>query len=151
MTMGRPTIYTTDLADAICEAVATSTLGLARICDANPHFPRRETIYQWRYKNPDFSDRYIKAKQCQADLLAEECLAIADDGRNDYMQALSEDGKCELWKFTTEHVNRSRLRIDTRKFLAAKLMPQIYGDNKKDDKPSIGSVVELLVDKLSEK
>ncbi len=146
MAFGRPTIYCEELADSICEAVATTTMGLPRICEANPHFPTRETIYKWRYKYQDFSDKYIKAKQAQADLLAEECLSIADDCQNDYMDSLDKESVNIGYKLHGEHVNRSRLRIDTRKFLAAKLIPQIYGDNKKDDnKNDSVSLLEKLV------
>jgi hypothetical protein len=149
MTMGRPTKYTQELADLICEKVATHTFGLRRLTDMFPEMPVVDTIYQWRYKNKDFSDQYAQAKQAQADLLAEECLSIADDCQNDYMASLNPETLNEGYKLNGEHVNRSRLRIDTRKFLAAKLLPKIYGDNKKDEnkEDSVSLLEKLLTNK----
>jgi hypothetical protein len=69
---------------------------------------------------------YARAKDNQADLLAEEILEIADDGSNDFMTIVKGDES-----YTVENkelVNRSRLRIDARKWYAAKLRPNKYGD-----------------------
>lgn len=120
---GRPTDYTPELANKICEAVATSTLGLSKICAQNPEFPTRDTIYQWRYRYKDFSDNYANAKRTQAELLAEEIAEIADDSSNDYYA--DENGN---QRFNAEHYQRSRLRVDTRKWIACKLLPKVYGD-----------------------
>lgn len=147
--MGRPTIFTQELADLICERVATHAVGLIRLCDMYDDMPTKETVNQWRYKYSDFSSQYTKAKLTQADLLAEEIIDIADDGRNDWMEALSDDEKGLAWKLNGEHVNRSRLRIDTRKWLAAKLIPRTYGNYGEDRKEHEGSLIEKLADKLN--
>ena len=59
--------------------------------------------------------------------IADELLEIADDGRNDWMQRRGNDerGGCEL---NGEHIQRSRVRIDTRKWLLSKMLPKVYGD-----------------------
>lgn len=124
---GRPSIFTQELADLICERVATHTYGLARLCEMYDDMPDKHTVNQWRFKKPDFSRQYAAAKIAQAELLAEETLDIATDGRNDYMQSLSAEEQGEGWRLNGEHVQRSKLRIDTHKWLAAKLMPKIYG------------------------
>jgi len=147
--MGRPTLYSTELAALICERVATSTFGLARLCELHADLPEKITINVWRYKYPDFAAQYAQAKLIQADLLAEEILDIADDGTNDWMASFDENGN-PSWKLNGEHVNRSRLRIDTRKFLAAKLLPKQYGEKPDDKKQDEKSVVEMLIDKLVE-
>jgi hypothetical protein len=55
-------------------------------------------------------------------------LDIADDGTNDWAkQQLGEDGP-EVEVLNKEHIQRSRLRIETRKWLASKLKPKKYGD-----------------------
>ena len=71
---------------------------------------------------------YAAAREAQADYLAEELLEIADDATNDWMQRRREDGTIAT-VLNGEHVQRSRLRIDTRKFLLAKLQPKKYGDH----------------------
>lgn len=145
--IGRPTLFTQELADLICERVATTTLGLARMCETYNELPDKSTINLWRYKYPQFSAQYAQAKLNQADLLAEEMLDIADDGTNDWMQSFGEEGEI-AYKLNGEHVQRSRLRIDTRKFLAAKLLPKQYGDKADEKKADDKSIVEMLIDKL---
>ncbi len=146
--MGRPTLYSEELANLICERVSTSTLGLARLCELHQDLPCKDTINTWRYKYPEFSAQYARAKLFQADLLAEEMLDIADDGSNDWMETFGDDGESIGWKINGEHVQRSRLRIDTRKFLAAKLLPKQYGDKPDEKKTDEKSVIEMLIDKL---
>jgi hypothetical protein len=59
--------------------------------------------------------------------IADELLEIADDGSNDWMER--EKGGYEL---NAEHIQRSRARIDTRKWLLSKMLPKVYGDTKDD-------------------
>jgi hypothetical protein len=146
--MGRPTLFTPELADLICERVATTTFGLARLCELHEDLPHKSTVNLWRFQYPDFSAQYARAKLFQADLLAEEMLDIADDGTNDWMETFGDDGESIGWKINGEHVQRSRLRIDTRKFLAAKLLPKQYGDKVEEKNPNDKSIVEMLIDKL---
>lgn len=146
---GRPTLYNEELASLICQRVATTTFGLARLCSMYDDLPEKITINVWRYKYPEFATQYAQAKLKQADLLAEEMLDIADDGTNDWMESFGEDGDIG-YKLNSEHVQRSRLRIDTRKFLASKLLPKQYGQHAEEDKGGNKSVIEMLIDKLAE-
>lgn len=125
---GRPTKYCEEMAKLICERVATTTFGLGRLCAMHDDMPTRFTVNLWRSIYPEFSSMYAQAKLKQADLMAEEILEIADDATNDYMESLSQEEQGEAWRYNGEHVNRSRLRIDTRKWLASKLLPKQYGD-----------------------
>lgn len=146
---GRPTLYTQELADLICLRVATCTFGLTRMCELYDDIPTKFTINLWRYKYPEFSTQYAQAKLRQCDLLAEEILEIADDATNDWMETFGDEGEVG-YKLNGEHVQRSRLRIDTRKFLAAKLLPKQYGEKPEDKKNDEKSVIEMLIDKLAE-
>jgi hypothetical protein len=143
--VGRPTDYNETIAALICERVATSTLGLNKLCTIYEDMPSKFTVNLWRYKHPEFSTLYAQAKLVQADLLAEECLDIADDSTNDTL--INEDG---FETCNTEWINRCRLRIDTRKWLAAKLLPKQYGPVAEDKKNMSESLVEKLIDKLIE-
>src|SRR5271163_4177509 len=118
---GRPTDYNPEIADKICELVSTHPWGLKKLTRLFPGLPVDSTINLWRHKYDEFSSQYNKAKLKQADLLAEECLDISDDSEQDYLE--SEEG---FVKCNNEFVNRSRLRIDTRKWLAGKLLPKQY-------------------------
>ena len=91
---------------------------------------------------PAFSEQYARAREAQADKLAEEALQIADDGRSDtYVDG---DGNV---KTDTEVIQRSKLRVDTRKWLASKMAPKKYGDKMAiggtDDLPPVQQNVTL--------
>ncbi len=77
-------------------------------------------------------ERYTHAREIQADRMAEEIIEIADDATNDFMEKRGKDGRKKV-EFNSENVNRSRLRIDTRKWLAGKLKPKVYGDKQTVD------------------
>lgn len=126
---GRPSIYTPELAQRICELVATHSFGLKKLGEVYEDIPSTETINQWRSEKPEFSAMYAEAKRRQADLMAEEIIQIADDGQNDWMETADDQGGTG-WKVNGEHVQRSRLRMDARKWLAAKLSPRIYGERQ---------------------
>jgi hypothetical protein len=114
---GRPTRYTTQLANAICWQL-TQGESLLKICQREG-MPHRTTVHHWLDARPDFFDMYARAREIQAHVLADEVLAIADDSSRDR----TEDGSPD-WGA----VQRARLRVDTRKWMAGKLMPHVYGD-----------------------
>lgn len=142
---GRPTDYNEAIAALICDRVATSTLGLNKLCTMYDDMPSKFTVNLWRYKHPEFSSLYAQAKLVQADLLAEECLDIADDSTDDTI--INSDG---FDVCNTEWINRCRLRIDTRKWLASKLLPKQYGAQVDEKKSVSESIVEKLIDRLIE-
>lgn len=89
--------------------------------------PSRAAVHKWlKEDRGGFMDKYARAREDQADVLAEEILDIADDARNDWMERNGEDSVG--WALNGEHVQRSRLRIDARKWYAGKLRPKVYGD-----------------------
>jgi hypothetical protein len=74
-----------------------------------------------------FSEQYAKACEARTDAMAEDILDIADDGTNDYVEREREDGS--TYEVTNnEAIQRSKLRVDTRKWLMAKTMPKKYGE-----------------------
>lgn len=123
---GRPTIYSDDLCDRICALLAQGK-SLRTICKSED-MPCVSTIFNWLRTNEDFLQQYTKAKEESADALVEEILDIADDGTNDWNETHDEEGKNKGWKFNNEHYQRSRLRVDARKWYASKLKPKKYGE-----------------------
>jgi hypothetical protein len=125
--IGRPTTYSQAFVDKFCDAVSTTSKSIEDICTElrkeDPNFPCPSTIYLWLAKHEEFSEQYARAKIAQVTVLINEILKIADDASRDF--TLNEDGK---WVIDGEHVQRSRLKIDTRKWLAGKLVPKVYGD-----------------------
>ena len=123
--IGRPTKYSLELADAIC-AQLSDGVSLRTVCLAED-MPSKSTVFNWLRTNEDFRGQYEKAKAESADALAEEMLDIADDGTNDWMEKQNRDGSTHE-VVNSEHIQRSRLRVDTRKWIASKLKPKKYGD-----------------------
>ena len=130
MPTGRPTDYNEETTTKMCERIATGD-SVRTIC-SDEDMPSVVTFFAWAAKYPEFLKRYEEAKVLQADFLAEEMLSIADDGTNDYMETLDDEGGVS-YKINGEHVQRSRLRLDTRKWIASKLKPKKYGDHTRQD------------------
>ena len=122
--------------DAICDRIANGE-SLRSICKSEG-MPNHRDVTRWLDKNPDIVPQYARAREIQADKLFEECLEIADQ----YDQsAENEEGG-------TDHINRARLRIDTRKWMAGKLRPKVYGD-KLDIGGNVG--ITVILDQDAEK
>jgi|SanBayMetagenome_1026888.scaffolds.fasta_scaffold13005_5 hypothetical protein len=82
------------------------------------------SIYQWIIDDHDgFGQRYARAKHVVALRWADELTTIADDRSDDYV--MNEEGKMVP---DHDHISRSRLRIDTRKWILGKVLPKVYGD-----------------------
>ena len=141
---GRPTTYTPELANEICDSIASSSKGTKRLCKENQHWPCQDTLFTWLKIYPEFSEQYAQAKRCQIEVFIDEILDIADDSSQD--EVISEQGSIVC---NSEFSARSRLRIDTRKWRAAKLVPKVYGTPKNDNTPC-PTLVERLILGLSD-
>lgn len=89
--------------------------------------PCTSTVLKWARTIPEFAQQYAKAREDLLEHWAEEITDIADDGSNDWIRREHESGRVETVP-DSEHINRSRLRVDTRKWLLSKLAPRRYGD-----------------------
>lgn len=101
---GRPTIRTPEIAHAICDRIAIGK-SLRHIL-SRPGMPSNAAVCIWLREDREFQDQYARAREAQADSLAEEVIEIADGTRN---------------------VQRDRLRIDARMWYAGKIRPKKYG------------------------
>lgn len=126
MALGRPSSYTPEIADAICSRLADGE-SLRSVCRSD-EMPDKTTVFKWLRERPEFLAQYTRAKEESADALTDEMLEISDDATNDWMERHNEDGENTGWQVNGEHIQRSRLRIETRKWLASKLKPKKYGD-----------------------
>jgi hypothetical protein len=123
--MARPSKFTQKLADIICERIADGE-SLRLICQSDD-MPARSSVFKWLAETKTFSDQYARAREAQADLLADEILTIADDSTNDTLVKERKDGD-DYEVANAEWIARSRLRVDARKWLASKMAPKKYGD-----------------------
>ncbi len=97
--------FTLDMGALICEMVANG-LALKEIC-ALDGMPARTTAYKWLAEHEDFANMYARAREERADLIADEIVTIAD---------------------TEPDANKARVRIDARKWWAAKVNPKKFGE-----------------------
>jgi hypothetical protein len=118
---GRPSEYTPELGAAICGRIANNET-LRSIC-SDKTMPAASTVALWVVNDTGkFSDHYARARQAQATILADEIIEIADDSSRDFIE--TEDGPV----LDREHIQRSRLRVDTRKWYLSKVLPKVYGE-----------------------
>lgn len=116
--MGKET-YTPELAAKVLESLRL-TGSLLRT--AKEFGISRNTVIKWVEQDRDgFAEQYARAKAEGIDALVEDTLDIADDAANDYME--TPHGP----KLDGEHVQRSKLRIETRRWLAERMAPRKYG------------------------
>lgn len=105
-----------------------------------------KTFFVWLRENEVFSKQYARATTERAELMFEDMFDIADDGTNDWMEKKNDKGEVIGWSINGEHIQRSRVRIDTRKWALSKMMPKKYGDMIKIDYNQLDENVKPDVD-----
>jgi len=121
---GRPSNYTEALAAEICDRLCAGE-SLRTIC-RDDHMPACSTVFRWLAAHEAFRDQYARARDVQADALFEDILDIADNATNDWMERHGEEDAG--YQVNGEHIQRSKLRVDARKWMAGKLAPKKYGE-----------------------
>jgi hypothetical protein len=138
MPAGRPPSYSQEKAEAICAQMAVGR-SLVSILDSDD-MPGYSTVMRWLDDYPEFRDKYARAAEQRAERMAEEILSISDESGRDYVEG--ENGE----QFNGEHVQRARLRVDSRKWLLAKMQPKKYGDKVTNEHTGAGGgPMELTV------
>jgi len=122
--IGRPTKYSEEITDRICEVISNSSKGIHAVCQEEG-MPSPSTVFKWLSENKTFSDKYARAKEAQADFMGEEMINLADTYRKTEIEYHSDQGSSTT---TQDNVQRSKLQIEARKWLMAKLHPKKYGD-----------------------
>ena len=113
-------MYTQEKGAALCAQLA-SGLSLRKACEAE-NGPDPSTVLRWVDENEGFAQQYAQARARGYQLLADEILEISDDSTGDVVE--TEHGP----SFDAERVARSRLRVDSRKWMLSKMLPKVYGD-----------------------
>jgi hypothetical protein len=112
--LGRPTLLTPTLADAICLKLAEGK-SLLEICKS-ARMPHRNTVMRWAAENEDFRGMYARARDEGCDAIAEEAVAIARRPVEDMVD-----------------VARNRLAYDAHCWYAGKIKPKVYGNRQQVD------------------
>lgn len=118
--------FSDELVDNICERLATSSDGLVKVCK---EFGIGKSIfYKWLAEKENVLDKYARAREAQADFLADEIIEIADTPQLGTKTVEKPTGIEVTEGDMTDH---RRLRIDARKWAASKLYPKKYGENSR--------------------
>jgi hypothetical protein len=118
--------YDDEIAEYICEQIAMGR-SLLSVC-REPNMPDAAAVIYWvKIDLCKFKAKYETAIQIRAQLHFEEVIAIADDGSGDFQLREKEDGT-EYTVLNAENIQRSKLRVDTRKWELSKMQPKVFGD-----------------------
>ena len=143
-------MFTESIGDEICTLIMDGQ-SLNSICSKD-EMPSRVTVYKWMLKSKEegasaklieFVNKYTQARQVQAETLFDECVDIADEGRNDYYTKTAKNGE-EYEAVDHEHIQRSKLRVDTRIIMAERLYPKKYKPQSGVDHTSGGEKISKL-------
>jgi hypothetical protein len=119
---------------------------LSEIC-RDEGMPSPTTVYEWMKGESKEAkaraERFARARRIGYDAIAEDCLRIADDGENDYMESLDSVGGV-AYKLNGENVQRSKLRVETRLKLLAKWDPKYRDAVGVDHSGDVGLTVQVL-------
>lgn len=112
----------------------------------------RKDFYKELDKGGESGDKYARALELRTEVIVEDLLTIADDTSNDTKTIVNGNGE-SVEVENKEWVNRSKLRIDTRKWIASKLLPRKYGDKTQSDvnlstSPDVSIVIDSTQKKL---
>ncbi|PAQ09731.1 terminase small subunit protein [Mesorhizobium temperatum] len=124
--MARPSSFTQEIADAICEKLADGR-SLRSICEADD-MPHVATVCRWLAdeRRAEFREQYVRAREIQADALFEQALDIADTPVEGIKTKVTSDGKTE--EMRGDMIEHRRLQVETRKWMVGKMAPKKYGD-----------------------
>ena len=137
--MGRPSEFTQAIADAICERIAEGE-SLRAIC-LDDDMPNKATVFRWLAADKAFSDQYARAREAQADALADEIVYIADTPQVGQTTVSKATG---LEVTEADMIAHRRLQVDARKWMAGKLAPKKYGDKQEIDLNVTDALAERL-------
>jgi len=121
--MGRPSIYNAELAASILIRISNGES--LRSITKDEGMPTQSSVYLWLLQKPDFSEQYTRAREEQADTLADEILAIADEPPSEVVDDRGVSRTDSGW------VSWQKNRVDARKWVASKLKPKKYGESLK--------------------
>lgn len=125
----RPKYFTKEVGERICDRMANGETPTAICHDSG--MPTWYTLCKWRRQDEDFDRRFRVAWESCCEYLLCDAVDIADNASNDYVDRLTKKGVLRV--FDREHFERSRLRVELRKWTASKVLRHVYGDKSEVD------------------
>lgn len=126
----RPSIYTEELAERICQVVETHPHGIRRLTKMYDWMPQESTIYEWRARHESFSERYMQARHRQTHVLFENAIDEIED-LNNYIYV---EEKTKAMKIDPGIVAMKKAIASQKVRHAAQINPKDY-DTRRTDEP----------------
>jgi len=139
-TMGRPSLYTEELANEICVRLGLGE-SLRKIC-LDERIPSLATVMTWLSRKPDFLEQYTRAREIQAETQFDELIDIVDQPP-ELSYVTDKNGELVEVKFDSSYVQWMKLRVDTRKWTAARMAPKKYGEQKQPEQTQDLTVIDV--------
>ena len=140
--MGRPSIYTDELANDICTRLGLGE-SLRKIC-LDEEMPSLRSVMNWLTTKPDFLQQYTRAREIQAETQFDQLIDIVDQPP-ELSYVTGKNGEQIEVKFDSSYVAWMKLRVDTRKWTAARMAPKRYGEHKQAEEKSDPTVIDVSV------
>ncbi len=145
--LGRPTLYNIEMADRIIELVESSPFGLKKLCDMHDDLPNLDSIYAWRAKYEDFSERFLNARKKQAHILFETSRDDIEEIKDYYYDDPKTGARCVDSGIVAAQKAIAKHKIG----MAARIRPKDYGVTSVDNNNNVASEVSADVVKEKEK
>ncbi len=116
--------YCPEVAEYILERVIDG-IPLRKICE-DRNMPGTSVFLRWVVEDKDLRERYALAQQMRAMVWADETIHIADTPCMSMTIVDKADGTKEI--VMADNVQRSRVKIEARKFMLSKILPKQFGD-----------------------
>ena len=140
--MGRPSVYSDEVANEICVRLGLGE-SLRKIC-LDDHIPSLATVMNWLSRKPDFLEQYTRAREIQAETQFDQLIDIVDQPP-ELSYVVGKNGEQIEVKFDSTYVAWMKLRVDTRKWTAARMAPKKYGEQKQVEETTDPSVIDVTV------
>jgi hypothetical protein len=142
---GRPSIYSDQLVETICLRIAEGE-SLNKICK-DAEMPDKATVFRWLVSDQVFCDKYARARELQAETQFDELIDIVDQPP-ELSYVTGKDGEVIEVKFDSSYVAWMKLRVDTRKWTAARMAPKKYGEQKQTEQEFDPMVIDVDVKRM---
>ena len=106
--------------------------------------PDKATVFRWLGAEASFCDKYARARELQAETQFDELIDIVDQPP-ELAHVVGKDGELIEVKFDSSYVAWMKLRVDTRKWTAARMAPKRYGEHKQAEEKSDPTVIDVSV------
>lgn len=134
--VGRPNEYNQDKAVILC-AYISDGMSLRTACKQKD-MPDPSTVFRWMRENEEFYKQYARATEERTEAMAEDIIDISDES----LEVIKKGGE----KKSGAYAQAQRLRVDTRKWIMAKMKPKKYADSidvTSDGKAIVGNTIVI--------